>query len=142
MQHFPGNRAFVTTGASPILPGSNCQEPWVCPIDRYAPGPDPTAGRVYYLGRDNFSSSGPLTLKAFDMNTFVLIGSATLSGITGDPTTLVRWGTNGLAFHTTAGQLFLLQTSIIPSSDPIPTPTPTPTATPTPTPVPVPTFIR
>ena len=104
--------------------------------------PDPAAGRAYYLGRDNFSSSGPLTLKAFDMNTFVLLGSATLSGITGDPTTLVRWGTNGLAFRTTTNQIFLLQTSLIPSSDPIPTPTPTPTATPTPTPVPVQTFVR
>src|SRR5262249_42075027 len=56
--------------------------------------------------------------------------------IQGDPTSLVRWGTNGLAFRTTANQLFIIQTSFIPSQEPIPGPTvvPTPTITPSPTP--------
>ncbi len=83
-----------------------------------------------------------MTLKAFDLNTFAPVGSATLAGISGEATTLVRWGTNGLAFRTTTNQLYVLQTSLIPSGDPIPTPTPTPPATPTPTPTYIPTLVR
>src|SRR6185369_12644383 len=41
-----------------------------------------------------------------------------------------------LAFCTTGGFVYLVQTSLIPSADPVPTPTPTPTGTPTPTPTP------
>ncbi|MCA1566811.1 MAG: hypothetical protein LC803_14435 [Acidobacteria bacterium] len=101
---------------------------------------DVAAGRAYYLTRENFG--GALMLKAFDLTTFVPAGSATISGISGEPTTMVRWGTNGLAFRTDAGRLYLLQTSLIPSSDPIPTPTPVVSPTPTPTPPVVPTFVR
>ena len=101
---------------------------------------DVAAGRAYYLTRENFG--GALVLKAFDLSTFVPAGSATLTGIIGEPTTMVRWGTNGLAFRTDAGRLYLIQTSLIPSSDPIPTPTPFVSPTPTPTPVPAPAFIR
>ncbi|HLL73227.1 MAG TPA: Calx-beta domain-containing protein [Pyrinomonadaceae bacterium] len=102
---------------------------------------DTTAGRAYYFTRENFGS-GALTLKAFDLNTFVPAGSATLSGINDEPTTLTRWGANGLAFRTNTGKLYLIKTSLIPSSEPDPTPTPTPAPTTTPTPAPVPTFIR
>jgi hypothetical protein len=102
---------------------------------------DTTAGRAYYLTRDNFGS-GALILKAFDLNTFVPVGSATLSGISGTVTTMERWGANGLAFRTDSGKVYLLQTSLIPSSEPNPTPTPTPSATPTPTPVYIPTVIK
>jgi hypothetical protein len=101
---------------------------------------DVAAGRAYYLTRESFG--GALVLKAFDLTTFVPVGSASISGISGDPTTMVRWGANGLAFRTDAGKLYLLQTSLIPSSAPIPTPTPSVSPTATPTPVPVPTFIR
>ncbi|HEY9404964.1 MAG TPA: Calx-beta domain-containing protein [Pyrinomonadaceae bacterium] len=99
---------------------------------------DTTAGRAYYLTHNVYS--GTTVLKAFDLGTFVSTGSATISGITGEPTTMVRWGTNGLAFRTDAGKLYLLQTSLIPSSNPIPTPTPS--VSPTPTPAPVPTFVH
>jgi sugar lactone lactonase YvrE len=102
---------------------------------------DTVAGRAYYLVRENFGSSA-LTLKAFDLNTFVPVGSATLSGITGDPASMVRWGANGLAFRTDAGKLYLVQTSLIPSPEAIPTPTPVVSPTATPTPPPVPTFVR
>jgi sugar lactone lactonase YvrE len=95
---------------------------------------DTAAGRAYYLTYDRFSQAA--VLKAFDLGTFALAGSATLSGITSEPTTMVRWGANGLAFRTDAGKLYLVQTSLIPSANPIPTPTPfvSPTATPTPPP--------
>ncbi|HEX8070054.1 MAG TPA: Calx-beta domain-containing protein [Pyrinomonadaceae bacterium] len=109
-------------------------------VSTQAFAPDPAAGRVYFLTRD-FSTNG-LTLKAFDLNTFVLLGSTTLAGISGDPTTLTRWGTNGLAFRTSTNQLYLIRTSLISAADPIPPPTPTPSPTPTPTPTYIPTFVR
>jgi len=96
--------------------------------------PDTTAGRAYYLTPGQ--SSGTATLKAFDINTFLPLGSLTISGVNGTATSLVRWGANGLAFRTDANQLFIIQTSLIPSAEPIPTPTPTPSPVPSPSPSP------
>jgi hypothetical protein len=97
---------------------------------------DAVAGRAYYLVPIN----GTPTLKAFDLNTFELVGSASLPDIKDRPTAMVRWGANGIAFRTGAG-IYLVQTSLIPSSDPIPTPTPSVSPTPTPTPVAIPIVI-
>jgi sugar lactone lactonase YvrE len=104
----------------------------------YAFVPDSSVGRAYYL----VSGGGTATLKAFDTTTFLPVGSMSISGIVGEPTTLVRWGANGLAFRTTGNQLYVIQTSLIPSAEPIPDPTPTPSPTPSPTPTPYDTFIK
>ena len=96
--------------------------------------PDVANGRAFYLVQD--LTSGTLTLKAFDTNTFVLLGSLNITGVNGIAISLVRWGANGLAFATTGNQLFIIQTSLIPSAEPIPTPTPTPAPTPSPSPSP------
>ena len=94
---------------------------------------DPAVGRAYYLTQaPGFGSPG---IKVFDINTFALLGSITVQGFRGDPTPLVRWGANGLAFRTET-ELFIIQTSLIPSAEPIPTPTPTPSPTPSPSPSP------
>ncbi len=95
--------------------------------------PDAATGRAYYLTR------GPgfgITLRAFDINTFVQLGSLFIDNVSGTPTSLLRWGSNGLAFRTTDNQLFIVQTSLIPSAEPVPTPTPIPSPTPTPSPSP------
>ena len=92
--------------------------------------PDSSVNRAYYLVQEN----GNWTIKAFDINTFLQVGSLGVPGIVGNPTRMVRWGANGLAFRTSSGQLFIVQTSLIPSAEPIPTPTPTPSPSPTPTP--------
>lgn len=105
--------------------------------------PDAAAGRAYYLAPGQ--TNGTIDLKAFDINTFVLVGSLTISGVTGVPTSLVRWGANGLAFRTIGdNQLIIIQTSLIPSAEPIPTPTPTPSPAPSPSPSPSPAaaFVR
>ena len=103
--------------------------------------PDTTAGRVYFVSQDPQSSSN-LILKAFSIDTFLLVGSLTITGVSGTPTSLVRWGANGLAFRTTGDQLFIIQTSLIPSAEPIPTPTPVVSPTPTPSATPHGAFIR
>jgi Calx-beta domain/Domain of unknown function (DUF4214) len=96
--------------------------------------PDTAAGRAYYLTFGQ--TQGTFTLKAYDINTFLLLGSLNIGGIQGLPTSLLRWGPNGLAFRTTGNQLFIIQTDLIPSAEPIPTPTPTPSPSPSPTPSP------
>jgi hypothetical protein len=102
---------------------------------------DAAVGRAYYLVRDSFGSNN-WTLKAYDINTFIQIGSLSIPNISGDATALVRWGTNGLAFRTTGGEVYFIQTTLIPSSDPIPTPTPTVSPTPVVTPTPHAAFVR
>ena len=96
--------------------------------------PDTAVGRAYYIVKDT-TVSNTWILKAYDINTFTLAGSLTITGVSGDAASLVRWGGNGLAFRTTGGQLFILQTDLIPSGEPIPTSTATPTPTVSPFPI-------
>jgi hypothetical protein len=103
---------------------------------------DSSVGRAYFLSGSQSSPNYSLTLKAFDVNTFNPVGTLTIPGVNGNVSRLVRWGSNGLAFCTDGGQLFLIQTALIPSADPVPSPTPTPASSPTPTPTPIDTFVR
>src|SRR5256884_2893589 len=102
---------------------------------------DSSVGRAYYLMND-FSNNSIKTIRVFDINTFVLIGTITVTGVSGDTNNMIRWGNNGLAFRTSGGQLIMVQSSLIPSADPIPTPTAATSPTPTPTPTPPATFVR
>jgi hypothetical protein len=102
---------------------------------------DSAVGRAYYLLSD-FTNSSVKTIRVFDINTFVLIGSITVTGVNGDTTNMVRWGSNGLAWRTSGGQLIMVQSSLIPSADPIPTPTAATTPSPSPTPTPPASFVR
>ena len=69
--------------------------------------PDAAIGRVFFLTRDGFS--GTWSIRAFDPNTRQLLGSENIPGVTGDPGSLIRWGSKGLAFRTTGGQVFLVE---------------------------------
>jgi len=68
---------------------------------------DAILGRVCFLTRDGVS--GTRSIRAFDPNTRQLLGSENIPGVTGDPSNLVRWGAKGLAFRTTGGQVFLVE---------------------------------
>jgi sugar lactone lactonase YvrE len=103
---------------------------------------DSTVGRAYYLTGNSFNSNGTLTLTAFDINTFLPVGSFTIGGVNGTPTTMIRWGSNGLAFRTTGGEFYVVQTALIPSADPIPTPTAASSPAPSPSPSPLVAFVR
>lgn len=104
--------------------------------------PDSSVGRVYFLtGDTGFDDFVPrtYTIRAFSQQTFVPVGTLDITNVTGRPTSLIRWGANGLAFGTSTGQFYLIQTTLVPSNEPVPTPTPTPSPTATPTPTPTPT---
>jgi hypothetical protein len=82
---------------------------------------DALQNRVFFIN-DN-------VLTAYDASTFLKIGSVTLSGLTGTPTRMVRWGANGLAVRTLSntssgtseGQLYLIQSHLVSATSLIPT---------------------
>jgi len=47
-----------------------------------------------------------------------MVGELLIPGVSGTASSLVRWGTNGLAFRTSTGQVFLLQHNLIGGTDP------------------------
>jgi hypothetical protein len=61
-----------------------------------------------------------LTLKSYNISTFLPTGSLNITGVSGTPGSLIRWGNDGLAFNTSGGQVFLLQTSLVASPEPSP----------------------
>ena len=86
--------------------------------------PDSKANRIYSLTTEGSST----TLRVFDMQTFTLIGALSIPGVTGTPLSLVRWGTDGLAFNTPT-KVFLLQNPMIGVPAPFtPAPAPTPSS--------------
>ena len=104
--------------------------------------PDAAVGRVYFLsGESAFSDFvlRTLVLTAFDRQSFAPVGTLPIPNVVGRVSSLIRWGANGLAFNSTGGELFVIQTSFVPSDEPVPTPTPTPSPTPPPTATPSPT---
>lgn len=76
--------------------------------------PDSARNRVFFVtGRGS-----SLTLRAYDSRTFTLVGSLPISGAKGEASSLVRWGSDGLAFRTsetfsTEGQIFLVQSALV-----------------------------
>ena len=65
--------------------------------------PDSAQNRVFYLGQTQAQSSIPSnnwTLQVFDQKGFNLLSSITIENVIGTPNSIIRWGTNGLAFTT------------------------------------------
>jgi len=71
--------------------------------------PDATKARVFTLAFDGALSTW--MIRAYDASTLQSLGIEIVSGISGDPGTLLRWGDKGLAFRTSGGQVFLTDTS-------------------------------
>ena len=82
-----------------------------------------------------FSLDGA-TLNVFNLRQFTTAGSITVPFLAGSPQRLIRWGKNGLAWNTDAGQLVLLTGPLV---NALPNNPPTPVALPTPAPTPAPT---
>ncbi len=72
---------------------------------------DEALRRVFYLLPGG-------VVQAYELGTLLPAGAFSISGISGTPTSFTRWGANGLAFRTSAGQLYLVRTSIIPTNPP------------------------
>ena len=76
--------------------------------------PDSAVGRVFFTG--GLIGGGRLSLWAYDINTLQLSGQADdVTSISPQAlTSFIRWGTNGLAFRGSGGQVFIIRTSLVP----------------------------
>jgi hypothetical protein len=83
--------------------------------------PDTAAHKAYYLSGLASSAGSTWTIRVFDTDTFLQLGSIDIPGVKGDAFPLLRWGSNGLAFGTGGNQVFLIQSSLI-NSPILPTP--------------------
>ena len=76
--------------------------------------PVPEANRVYFLARTGYST---VEISAFDIRTFIPVGTLEVPKVSGVPRSFIRWGERGLAFNTTGKQIFLIrEAKIIPTS--------------------------
>jgi len=67
--------------------------------------PDSTINTAFFIAGGAGSTA---IIQSFNLTTRALIGSITISNVTGNPQKLIRWGQNGLAFNTDSGQIFLV----------------------------------
>ncbi len=116
---FGGGFIFTTNGQmiDPIArvqvahPSGNPGPTFTLPGVFGHPAPDGALNRVFYL----VNNGGTWNVKAFDMGSRLEIGNADIAGVTGTPGSLIRWGAKGLAFRTSDGQIFMVEsTSWIP----------------------------
>jgi len=49
-----------------------------------------------------------MVIYSFNLTTFAPIGSILIPNVSGIPFRLIRWGQNGLAFNTDAGEIVLV----------------------------------
>jgi len=69
--------------------------------------PDAASGRVFYLVQNN-----GWQINAYDVQSRLLLGTIPVANVTGTPSSLIRWGTNGLAFRTSNNQVFIIRTPL------------------------------
>jgi uncharacterized repeat protein (TIGR01451 family) len=104
-----GRGKLFTTGGR-LLQYNPFQVAWLFPGAEPATlaAPDPTFPRVFYLVQTN-----GWQIKTYDTDSRKLLGSITLTNLAGTPSSLVRWGTNGLALRTTSNQLYVVRSPLI-----------------------------
>jgi hypothetical protein len=89
---------------------------------------DQSLGRAFFLTGGPFSDSSAV-LTAFDINTFLPLGSVRMPNVPGTPVGLVRWGTDGLAFcmlsnssnpSAAPNRIYLIQSPLVSDGKPVP----------------------
>jgi uncharacterized repeat protein (TIGR01451 family) len=109
--HYDNGRLYLTSGGVLDAATGNLLGTFA------ASGPvasDSTVGRAFILnGNPPFGTPDQIT--AFDENTFVPVGSLPVGGVQTDfnsPSSLVRWGEDGLAFRTDT-QVYILRSALV-----------------------------
>lgn len=88
--------------------------------------PDPANNRVYFLGLHDFVQTS-LVVTSYDATTYLQVGTLTLQNIISAddvPRTFIRYGSDGLAFTTSEGEIVFLNTSMLAPIGATPVPTP------------------
>jgi hypothetical protein len=74
---------------------------------------DSGLSRAWSVPQLPFSGSATLQLRSVNLQTAATIGTLTLPAVTGRPIRLIRWGMNGLAFNTEAGDVYLISGNFV-----------------------------
>ena len=81
------------------------------PVGSYSPDnegvmvPDSTLGKAFFVSE---SSGNMGEIQAFDQKKFTSLGNIMIPSVLANPTHIVRWGNNGLAFITYQGSVYLV----------------------------------
>ena len=75
--------------------------------------PDSSLGKAFFLSQTQTAGQTTVTLQSFNLTSFALLNSITIPNLNGTAQSLVRWGSNGLAFSTNKGQIVLLGGSFV-----------------------------
>jgi hypothetical protein len=110
---YSGGRIYATTGRviDPEARTIVTTLPGLDPFDNLV---EPTASAIYYLTR----IGADWRLKTYDPSTLAGVIDGLVPGVSGTPRSLVKAGTDTLAFATSSGQVFLLRPSLLPATDP------------------------
>jgi len=104
---FGGGRVYSTTGKviDPAVPALVGTVALPSPFGNLV-AVDAGLGRVFYLAADGSGYS----LRAFDTSTLAQLGGVNLGSLGSAPTSLIRWGTKGLAFRA-GDDIYLVQSA-------------------------------
>lgn len=76
--------------------------------------PDSGVSAAFFIGQTSSQvGTSSFTIESFDLTDFAATGAITLPNVEGNPLRLVRWGPNGLAFNTDAGQVYLISGTFV-----------------------------
>jgi hypothetical protein len=75
--------------------------------------PDSSVGKAFFLSQTQNAGQTTVTLQSFNLTSFALLNSITIPNLNGTVQSLVRWGSNGLAFSTSQGKIVLLGGSFV-----------------------------
>jgi hypothetical protein len=74
---------------------------------------DGALGKAWRTPDQSVDIASDLVMQSLDLKTFAAIQSVTIPNIQGNVLRLIRWGTNGLAFNTDLGQVYILSGSFV-----------------------------
>ncbi len=76
--------------------------------------PDSSLNAAFFLDQTQDQlGSQDFTIQSFDLTHFTAVDSIVVPNVSGNPLRLIRWGTNGLAFNTSTGAVYLVQSSFV-----------------------------
>jgi len=107
--HFDSTTGYIYTDSGNVIDPATNSVIGSFPINAVQGGfngspimvPDGKLNIAYFLGRSiNGGGTGNYFIEAFDLTNFTLLGSSSITNISGTPSRMIRWGNNGLAFLT------------------------------------------
>lgn len=109
--HYSATTGYVYTDGGQVVDPEAGAVVGVFPLDAIAIGIlggamalDSSLNIAYFVGDTILAgnTTEECVIEAFDLKTFVLLGSIEIPNVSGAPFKLIRWGSNGLAFLTSA----------------------------------------